>query len=337
VSRPARVLPALVLAAGLPGCAATSSTEVGVRTNLLGVFEKRGHQQVYSPGRVYLVMPFLNSWHTLPINQQNLVMNANPEESDRPVPDDITFKTKDGNNVYIDVNVMWRLDPQKAPLIVSRVGQSLTEINERLVRPVSRSVIRDLFNEITSEEYYQVAVKNRLAARCKTHLEEALGPYGILIDMFQVHQHRFDQEYQAAINAQKQAEADAQTVIEQQKNMGAQKKSELEAKRAEWNRQLEDALGEAGRRRNEADAYYQTKINEAKAIVAVAQAEAEGVRKEAEALGKLGGDAYVKMQVARQLSQKKILLVPGTNVSTMDVNKMVDYLMAKKAADEKQD
>ena len=120
-----------------------------------------------------------------------------------------------------------------------------------------------------------------------------------------------------------------QTLIEQQKNMVVQKQSELEGKRSEWNKGMEDSLGEVGRIRNEADGYYQTKINEAKAVVAVAQAEAEGVKKEAEALGKLGGDAYVKIQVSKQLSTKKIILVPGTNVSTMDVNKMVDYLLGK--------
>jgi regulator of protease activity HflC (stomatin/prohibitin superfamily) len=226
------------------------------------------------------------------------------------------------------------LDPKKVGFLISRVGQSVDEIKERLVRPVSRSVIRDLFNEITSEEYYQVTVKNRVAAKAKEELARQLAPYGILVDMLQVQQHRFDHEYQAAINAQKQAEADVQTLIEQQKNMVVQKKSELEAKRSEWNKQLEDALGEAGRIRNDSDAYYQTKINEAKAVVAAAQAEAEGDRKEAEALGKLGGDAYVKMQVAQMLSRKRIVLVPGTNVSTLDVNKMVTFLLGRGNAPE---
>ena len=329
--RPWTLRMALVLAAAAlaPACATTTSTEVGVRTSLFGIFEKRGNQQVYGPGRVYFVMPLLNAWHTLPISQRNLLMNANPSEGDRPVPDDITFKTKDGNNVYIDVNVMWRIDPQRAPFVISHVGQSETEIKERLLRPMSRALIRDTFNEITSEEYYQVTVKNRVAAKAKEELSKALEPYGIVVDMLQVQQHRFDTEYQAAINAQKQAEADVQTLVEQQKNMVVQKKSELEAKRSEWNRQAEDALGEAGRTRNQADGYYQTKTNEAKAVLAVAQAEAEGVRKEAEALGKLGGDAYVKMQVAKQLSQKKILIVPGANVSTMDVNQMVNYLLGQ--------
>jgi regulator of protease activity HflC (stomatin/prohibitin superfamily) len=250
------------------------------------------------------------------------------------VPDDVTFKTKDGNNVYIDVNLMWRIDPQKAGFLVSHVGQEIEEIKERLVRPIARSVIRDVFNEITSEQYYQVAVKNRVAGKARDAVAAQLLAYGVVVDMLQVQQHRFDQEYQAAINAQKQAEADVQTLIEQQKNMEVQKKSELEGKRAGWNGQLEDAGGESGRIRNEADGYYQTKSNEAKALIAVAQAEAEGVRKEAQALGKLGGDAYVKMQVAQQLSRKRITLVPGTNVSTMDVNKMVDYLVVRKNGEE---
>jgi regulator of protease activity HflC (stomatin/prohibitin superfamily) len=326
----------LVLAATLAagGCGATNSTEVGVRTCLWGILEKRGEQQIYEPGGVYFFLPVLNAWNTLPISQQNLLMNANPAEGDRPVPDDVTFKTKDGNNVYIDVNVMWRVDPKKAGFLIQHVGQSVNEIKERLLRPVSRSVIRDVFNEITSEEYYQVTVKNRVAGKAKDALAAELAPYGVFVDMLQVQQHRFDQEYQAAINAQKQAEADVQTLVEQQKNMEFQKKSELEGKRGEWNKQMEDALGEAGRIRNDADAYYQTKTNEAKAIVAAAQAEAEGVRKEAEALGKLGGDAYVKMQVAQQLSKKRILIVPGTNVSTMDVNQMVSFLLGDRARPE---
>jgi regulator of protease activity HflC (stomatin/prohibitin superfamily) len=332
VTAPRRPIPLVlvVLTALASGaCGATSSTEVGVRTSLFGIIEKRGDQQVYEPGGVYFFLPVINTWNTLPISQQNLLMNANPSEGDRPVPDDITFKTKDGNNVYIDVNVMWRVDPKKVGYLIQHVGQSVKEIQERLVRPLARSTIRDIFNEITSEEYYQVTVKNRVAGKARDELAKTLAAYGVIVDLLQVQQHRFDTEYQGAINAQKQAEADVQTLVEQQKNMEVQKKSELEGKRSQWNQELEDALGEAGRTRNEADAYYQTKTNEAKALVASAQAEAEGVRKEAEALGKMGGDAYVKIQVSQQLSKKKILIVPGTNVSTMDVNKMVNFLLGR--------
>ena len=165
---------AALASASLAGCRPTNSTEVGVRTNLFGVLEKRGAQEVYSPGGVYMVLPVVNSWTTLSVAQQNLLMNANPAEGDRPIPDDITFKTKDGNNVHIDVNVMWRIDPKKAGFLVTNVGQTVEEIRERIVRPISRSVIRDIFNEITSEEYYQVAIKNAMAEKTRKALVASL-------------------------------------------------------------------------------------------------------------------------------------------------------------------
>jgi regulator of protease activity HflC (stomatin/prohibitin superfamily) len=281
---------------------------------------------------VYLVLPVVNAWTALPTSQQNLLMSADTREGDRPVPDDITFKTKDGNNVYIDVNVMWRIDPQKAGEVVSRVGQSAEEVKERVVRPMARSTIRDVMNEITSEEYYQVTVKNRVADQAKEQLAAALAPYGVLVDMLQLHQHRFDREYQDAINAQKQAEADVQMLAEREKAAVVLWQSELEARRSGWNQKLEAARGEAGRARNEADGYYQTQTNQAKAILVAAQAEADGVRKEAEALSKLGGDAFVKMQVAKQFAAKKIYLVPGTSISTLDVNSALNFLMRNAGA-----
>ena len=49
----------------LAGCRPTNSTEVGVRTSLFGVLEKRGAQEVYAPGGVYMVLPVVNAWTTL--------------------------------------------------------------------------------------------------------------------------------------------------------------------------------------------------------------------------------------------------------------------------------
>jgi len=53
--RSRRLASAIVLPAALSlsACGMTSSTEVGVRTSLFGVFEKRGEAQVYEPGGVY--------------------------------------------------------------------------------------------------------------------------------------------------------------------------------------------------------------------------------------------------------------------------------------------
>src|SRR5262249_33748160 len=117
-----------------------------------------------------------------------------------------------------------------------------------------------------------------------------------------------------------------------QKNMIVQKQSELQAKRAEWNRKKEDALGEAGRVRKDADGYYQTQSNKAKALVAAAQAGGEATRKGAQAMEQTGEEADGKNQLAKQFGEKKILLVPNTNVATMNVNKMLDYLIGQESS-----
>jgi regulator of protease activity HflC (stomatin/prohibitin superfamily) len=173
-------------------------------------------------------------------------------------------------------------------------------------------------------------VKNRVAEEARQKLSEALAPYGVVIDMLQVQQHRFDPAYQEAINAQKQAEADREKIVEQQKAMDEQKQAELEAKRAEWNRRMEDALGEAGKVRNEADGYFQVKSNEAKAVLATARAESEATKKAAEALAKVGGEGYVKMALAKRLKDKRITLVPQTGASTLDVNALLQSLAVKR-------
>jgi hypothetical protein len=72
-------------------------------------------------------------------------------------------------------------------------------------------------------------------------------------------------------------------------------------------------------------------------VLAHAQAEADAARKEAEALNRLGGESYVKMQVARQLAAKRILIVPAANVSTMNVNEVMEYLIGKGASREREE
>ena len=210
-------------------------------------FEKRGTQEIYPPGGVYFFLPLINAWSTLPISQQNLLMTANANEGDRLGRDDITFKTKDGNNVYIDVNVMWRIDPEEGglPRLERRAERARDQgaprqapLPFRHPRRVQRDHERGVLPGHREEPHGGEGAKEQLS--------KELEAFGVLIDQLQVQQHRFDKEYQEAINAQKQAEADVQTLIEQQKNMFVQKQSELEGKRSEWNKRLEDALGEAG-------------------------------------------------------------------------------------------
>ena len=244
------------------------------------------------------------------------------------MPDDITFKTKDGNNVYIDVNVMWRIDPKKAGYLVSNVGQSVDEIKERLVRPISRSVIRDVFNEITSEEYYQVTVKNRdggegqgrsspkeldalrrSSSTCSRSSSTASTP-----------------STRRPSTPRSRPRPTSRRSSSSRRTWRSRSRASWRASAREWNQQLEDALGEAGPHPERGRRLLPDEDQRGQGDRSpVAQAEAEGVRKEAEA-PRQAGRRRLREDAGRQaaLAEEDPASCPGTNVSTMDVNEMVE-------------
>ena len=58
---------------------------------------------------------------------------------DRTGDDAIEFKTTDGNDISVNVTVAWRIDPQKAPYLVAKVGSSTAEVKEKLIRRGARA------------------------------------------------------------------------------------------------------------------------------------------------------------------------------------------------------
>ena len=78
-------------------------------------------------------------------------------------------------------------------------------------------------------------------------------------------------------------------------------------------------------------------MNIAKAIIAEGQAEAKGSRKMNEALVGAGGEVMVKLEVARALQGKRIVLLPvsgggGLNLQTLDLNDLLQVYGIQKAA-----
>src|SRR5688572_17992430 len=90
----------------LIGCASytTSPTEVGVRVNKLSGVDKN----VYAPAGTYIFMPFVNDWYTFSRQTQRLEMKA--QGTSDSAPEDVELKTRDGNDVGVDVTVLYRID-----------------------------------------------------------------------------------------------------------------------------------------------------------------------------------------------------------------------------------
>lgn len=312
----------------------TGSTEIGVRTKKFAFFAAHGVEgKIYPPGSTYFFLPVINDWHTFDTKLQNIEMTFTKDRGDVFGRDDLLFKTVDGNDISLDVIISYRIIVSKAPHILQYVARNDQELRTKIVRVVARSRPRDIFGELTTEEFYNAEKRALKAERAKAILNAILGPYGVTVERILTKDYRFNDAYQKAIEAKKLADQKTE-----------QNKSETKAKVEEYNRKLQDAKaevnkmvaiadGEFKKSKIEADAYYAQQKKIAAAIIAEGRAEAKGIRKLNQALTGSGGDVMVKLEIAKNLKGKKIILLPtssGMNLKTTDVNQLLNVYGVKK-------
>lgn len=305
----------------------TGATEVGVRTNKVGVLLSKGIQEeVFPPGSTSFFPPVITDWHVFDSAIQNLEMTRERNTGARPVDDSLRFKTIDGNDISVNVNVAWRIMPQKSPYLLRFIGSSTSEVSEALVRPVSRSIIRDVLNELASEGYYNADIRFAKAEEAKDLLNTYLNNEGIQIEQVLLGEHQFTDAYQQVIREMKVAEQEASRLQSETEAAREQINREIEVARGEAATSIEKAKGTAEQRRLEADALYFERERQAQAILTEKMALAEGLTERARALSGSGGASLVKLEVAKALMGKKIIFLPassGFDVRNTDVNALL--------------
>ncbi len=336
------VILALVWLQGLSGCVlySTDSTEVGVRTRKFTLFGEKGvENKVYAPGSTYIFLPFINDWHTFDTKLQNLEMVFDRSRGDRRTQDDLLFKTIDGNDISLDVIIAYRLDAEKAPFVLQNVAEDDRTLREKIVRTIARSKPRDIFGELTTEEFYVADKREAQSQRAKNVLQEMLGPLGIVVEKVLTKDYRFNKEYQKAIEDKKVADQQVQKNRSAQHAALEEYKRKLEEAKGEVNKLIADADGTYRKAKIEADVYYEKQQLLAEAIKAEGVAEAKGIQEMNNALAGSGGEAFVKLRIAEALQGKQILLLPvsegGMNLKTTDINQLINTMGIKAMSEKK--
>jgi regulator of protease activity HflC (stomatin/prohibitin superfamily) len=284
----------------------------------------RGVQhEVFPPGGVYFFFRPLSNWHTFDVAVQNLSMVGDPDQGDRSGNDSIYFKTVDGNDIAVDVTIAWTVDPQAAPYLLQFVGSDTDEIENKLVRPVARTVVRDVLNRLSSEEYYVAARRYKMAAIARDRLNQVLEPEGVLINEVLLGEHQFNKTYEQTIRDKKVAEQEAERVKSEQAAAEEELRGDMEKVKGQISRAFAEADGKAKKHRLQGDAIYYEKKRESEAIRIEGRAHADALIERAKAMQGAGGRNMVKLKVAEQLRGKKIIFVPagsGMDFRTMDMN-----------------
>ncbi len=310
----------------------TGTTEVGVRTIKWSLSAKSGvENKLYQPGGTYFFVPIFNEWETFDARLQIVEMTAAQDKGDKHGVDDLPFKTKDGNDIRIDVIFTYRVDPQRAPYIRQFVAKDMVELKEKIFRTVARSKPRDYLGEYSTEEFYHAENRNKAAENAKHGLQAILGEYGIIVENVALMDYRFNADYQMIITNKKIADTKTKTLISERDSTLEMNKKLLQDAQGEVNKIIAQADGLYQETVLGADAYYQQQTNLAAATIAEGAAEAASIMKMREAMMNEGGLIQVKMAIADSLRGKKIVMIPtgganSFNLQTLDINEILKQL-----------
>lgn len=324
------------------GCAQVGTDEVGVKTVYLSITGDTGVQdKSYGTGYHIYVPPF-TGFTILKKSEQKLEMTRREEKGNRPGRDELKLKATDGNDIWVDITLSWRVNPENAWMVVKQVGETTEEIEEQVVRPVSRGVLRHTLGTLSAEEFYDADLRQQQVRASMQLLNESLAPMGLSVTDVMVNDYRFADRYQKAIEDRKlydQKKREYQSLAKAAAEDVERKKFDA---RAKSNRIIEAARGELEQAKLKGDAILYAAEQQAEAIREQKAAEAAALQILAEALAQPGGRNLVAQRLARALKGKGITAVPvtdGGTVSLVDVNRFMESLVAatavRKVSDDK--
>jgi regulator of protease activity HflC (stomatin/prohibitin superfamily) len=273
-------------------------------------------KQIYGPG-LHLVKPGFERYHLFPRDIQVVSFTDSQSESSkrwRTAPA-IKVQTSDGYNVILDVTVLYRIqDPYKV-FVEAGSGRAF---EAKLVVPRVDRIMRKTLGELNSEEFYRGPRRIEKANHARTELAAELAPYGIELNDVLVRNYTYDEKYQALIEGRKLKDqtvflrkAEAAAAIEERK-----RDTFVAQGSAAVNTELARGQAEVAKLTAQADLYTRQKRAEGQLLIDTA--EAEGTRKENDALQLAGSENMVGLRMADVLKGVKILVLPSDGASGMN-------------------
>lgn len=314
--------------------------QVGIKLNKIN-----GEMQVIQKSGAYFYNGITEEFYVLDKTIQTLEMTADPTRGDRLNRDNLKIKTIDGSDVYVDLKIQYRMDPNMAEVVIVTSGPG-EQFTEKWARDYMRALCRDRLGELTTEEFYDSSARMMKIEAAKREANERLKDFGIIVDsVVMPTRPRFYSEYEEMIKRKKLAD---QAVREEaSKALAAQQRQErlkieeetrkqvaVEEFAGKMERKLIDAKAEAAKMVQESRAYAQEQRIGAAAYVArvrldaeaelyknekasegiraVKQAEAEGVAALCTALSGDGGRNMVMLEYAKKLAEVEVNGQPFT-------------------------
>lgn len=172
--------------------------------------------------------------------------------------------SKDLQNVDVTVAVNYSLEPGQVIEIYKKFGTS-KEVIDRIIAPSIQEVVKATTAKYTAEEL--ITKRNEVSTVLQKSLMDKIAPHGIKISDVNIMNFQYSEQFNNSIEAKVKAEQDALT-----------SKNTLEKIKYDVAQRVAQAEGEA------------------KASIAKAQAEAQSIRIQSEAIKAQGGSEYLELK-----------------------------------------
>ena len=305
------------------GVVTVDPTEVAVKV------EKLGHKVVQEPLGVgyHLVFRWTEELVKYKVSARAYPSDTKGNENGKEYTMDL--KTNDGQNVQMDLTIIYALIANDVPQLHQYVGPNY---EDQILLPQIRSEARLAIGKYSAEEIYQGKVRDEIQQSIKAKLAKAVEKYpAIQVQDALIRHFQFSKAFEDAIESKKLA---AQQV-EVNKNLALaqeeKSKQQEAAARGDKLQAIQKAEGEAAAVKINADAERYRLEQSAAGDLARFKAAAEGQRLAADALG--GGANVVALEFAKNIPSKLQIYgfpVGQQSTSLMDVSGIFKSMLEKK-------
>lgn len=248
--------------------------------------------------------------------------------------EDVYTRARDGNEAALKITVRYRIKPNPETLVELAQNVALTSEGVReLVIAVVRSEIRSYMNKLKTSEFRDDKKRNETVDETVEAARSRLDPLGIEIEAINLKQYRFvrpladdteDTRYQDRLREIQEKEQDIEGERSRIETVRAKKQKEYSEAESLYNGRISEAKGFKEQSVFQGDSYFTARSNEAKAILAEGNAEVAGLTKQIAALSGKGGQAMLRLEVAKQLAKANprfVTLNQGRGGASVDLSK----------------
>lgn len=189
--------------------------EVGVKT----VFGKVDNEVLYSGLNVINPVAEVTAFD---VKTQNYTMAGITDEGNKQGDDALRVLSADGLEVVIDLSVLFRVKASSAPIILREIG---TDYLEKIVRPVSRTAIRDNAVSYDAVALYS-SKRDEFQSKIFSTINKSFAKRGLELEQLLIRNITLPASVKASIESKINAEQDAQkmTFVLQKERQEAERK-----------------------------------------------------------------------------------------------------------------